>query len=126
MSGKLAKDLARNGCYGITESGPVDTACRIEDETGSSLPLSPDENRQPAAAIENENRQDRESGPVDVFMRLDAVMRATGLGRSTIYALMAAGLFPRPVKIGFGKSVAWSAIEVGQWQRARIAARDAR
>jgi prophage regulatory protein len=68
-----------------------------------------------------------ESDPIDTFMRLAAVMRVTGLGRSTIYDLMAADppLFPRSMKIGNGKAVAWSAFEILQWQRDRIAARDA-
>ena len=86
MAAQLAEDLARNGLYGISETGPVDT-----------------------------------------FLRLDAVKRATGLGRSTIYDLMSEDppRFPRPVKIGSGKAVAWPASEVAQWQRERMAARDA-
>jgi len=64
--------------------------------------------------------------PVDVvFLRLADVMRVTGLCRSVVYELMLAGLFPRPVKIGFGKSVGWISSEVLTWQVARIAARDA-
>jgi predicted DNA-binding transcriptional regulator AlpA len=63
---------------------------------------------------------------IDTFLRLDAVKRATGLGRSTIYDLMSEDppRFPRPVKIGSGKAVAWPASEVAQWQRDRMAARD--
>jgi prophage regulatory protein len=68
------------------------------------------------------------SGPVDTFLRLEAVKQATGLGRSTIYDLMAEAppRFPRPVKIGGerAKAVAWLASEVSAWQRERIAARD--
>jgi prophage regulatory protein len=64
--------------------------------------------------------------PVDTFLRLAAVMKATGLGRSTIYELVAAGLFPRPVKISAnGKAVGWPASEVAQYQRDRMAARGA-
>ena len=65
---------------------------------------------------------------VDTFLRLDAVKRATGLGRSTIYDLMAEEppRFPRPVKIGGerAKAVAWLASEIVAWQLERIAARD--
>lgn len=65
---------------------------------------------------------------VDTFLRLEAVKQATGLGRSTIYDLMAEEppQFPRPVKIGGerAKAVAWLASEVSAWQRERIAARD--
>jgi prophage regulatory protein len=92
MARQLAKDLAKNGLCGISESRVV------YQETA---PL------------------------IDTFLRLDAVKRVTGLGRSTIYDLMAAGLFPRPVKIGNGKAVAWSASEIANWQRDRMAARDA-
>ena len=35
-----------------------------------------------------------------VFARLPAVIQATGLGRSTIYRLMASGTFPAPVYLG--------------------------
>ena len=65
---------------------------------------------------------------VDTFLRLEAVKQATGLGRSTIYDLMAESppRFPRPVKIGGerAKAVAWLASEVSAWQRERVAARD--
>jgi predicted DNA-binding transcriptional regulator AlpA len=66
--------------------------------------------------------------PVDTFLRLEAVKQATGLGRSTIYDLMAEKppRFPRPVKPGGenAKAVAWLASEVAAWQREKIAARD--
>jgi predicted DNA-binding transcriptional regulator AlpA len=65
---------------------------------------------------------------VDTFLRLDAVKQATGLGRSTIYDLMAENppKFPRPVKIGGekAKAVAWLASEISAWQRERVAVRD--
>jgi predicted DNA-binding transcriptional regulator AlpA len=66
---------------------------------------------------------------LDTFLRLDDVKRVTGLGRSTIYYLMSEDppRFPRPVKIGSerGKAVAWLSSEITQWQRNRIAERDA-
>jgi prophage regulatory protein len=65
---------------------------------------------------------------LDTFLRLDDVKRVTGLGRSTIYDLMAENppRFPRPVKPGGqnAKAVAWLASEVAAWQRQKIAARD--
>lgn len=68
------------------------------------------------------------SGPVDTFLRLEAVKQATGLGRSTIYDLMAEDppRFPRPVKPGGenAKAVAWLASEVAAWQRQKVAERD--
>jgi prophage regulatory protein len=66
--------------------------------------------------------------PVDTFLRLEAVKQASGLGRSTIYDLMAEDppRFPRPVKPGGenAKAVAWLASEVAAWQRKKIAERD--
>jgi prophage regulatory protein len=69
------------------------------------------------------------AAPVDTFLRLEAVKQATGLGRSTIYDLMAEDppRFPRPVKPGGenAKAVAWLASEIAAWQRQKVAERDA-
>lgn len=46
-----------------------------------------------------------------------------GLGRSYTYALIAAGKFPRPVKVG--RASRWVQAEVDSWVQARIADRDA-
>lgn len=62
---------------------------------------------------------------LDAFLKLDDVKRATGLGRSKIYALMADGKFPKPVNPTGGRGVAWIGSEIAQWQRQRIAERDA-
>jgi prophage regulatory protein len=71
---------------------------------------------------------DRTVAHIDTFLRLDAVKKATGLGRSTIYDLMAQEPpgFPRPVKPGGpnAKAVAWVASEVSAWQRQKVAERD--
>jgi len=63
---------------------------------------------------------------LDTFLRLEDVKRATGLGRSTIYDLMAETppRFPKPVKINGGRAIAWLASEVAVWQQERIAERD--
>jgi prophage regulatory protein len=61
---------------------------------------------------------------VDTFLRLEAVKRATGLGRSTIYDLIAEKRFPRPVKLNGGRAVAWPESEVAAWQQERIKERD--
>jgi prophage regulatory protein len=58
-----------------------------------------------------------------VFLRLKSVMAATGLSRSALYAAIAAGTFPKQVKIG-AQSSAWPASEVDAWQAARVAERD--
>ncbi|MDB5617434.1 AlpA family phage regulatory protein [Tardiphaga sp.] len=62
---------------------------------------------------------------VDTFMRIDAVKAATGLGRSTIYEMMDAGKFPKPVKPNDDRAVRWLGTEIAAWQRSRIDARDA-
>ncbi len=40
------------------------------------------------------------------FLRMASVMRRIGLGRSTIYRLIAAQSFPAPVKLA-GRAVGW-------------------
>lgn len=41
-----------------------------------------------------------------------------GLSRSTIYAMMAAGEFPRPIKLG-SRAVGWRLDDIDQWFAAR-------
>lgn len=45
----------------------------------------------------------------------------TGLSRSTIYALMADGKFPRPIRLG-AKAVGWPESDVARWFSERDAA----
>lgn len=56
--------------------------------------------------------------PQPVFLRMPAVIRLTGLGRSTIYRLMAEAKFPRSVKL-CGRSVAWRHADVEKWSDER-------
>lgn len=56
--------------------------------------------------------------------RLPAVRQITGLGRSTIYRLVDAGQFPRPVPLGL-RAVGWRADEISAWLDACTAQRDA-
>ena len=44
---------------------------------------------------------------VQRFLRRAAVEQATGLPRSTIYELVSQGKFPKPIKLGGPRSVAW-------------------
>src|SRR5258708_26728960 len=53
------------------------------------------------------------------MLRLPQVIDATGLGKTTIYALQAEGDFPMRVKIT-AHSVAWVEEEVQAWLTARI------
>lgn len=52
------------------------------------------------------------------FLRLPSVMRVTGLGRSTIYRLMADGQFPRPVQVA-SRAVAWRRSDIDTWTATR-------
>lgn len=56
--------------------------------------------------------------------RLPAVKAQTGLSRSTLYALMAEGRFPKPMKLG-ERAVGWSEAEIAARLECRKAARDA-
>jgi prophage regulatory protein len=55
---------------------------------------------------------------IPVFLRLPSVIRVTGLGRSTIYRLMAEQKFPCPVRLG-PRAVAWRRSEIEAWSDAR-------
>jgi prophage regulatory protein len=56
-----------------------------------------------------------------VFLRMSSVMQMTGLGRSTIYRLMANQQFPCPVRVGV-RAVAWRRSELDVWSQTRPAA----
>jgi prophage regulatory protein len=53
-----------------------------------------------------------------IFVRLPTVLATTGLGRSTIYRLVADGSFPSPVKLG-PRAVAWRWADIESWGRSR-------
>jgi prophage regulatory protein len=55
-----------------------------------------------------------------VFLRMPTVMRMTGLGRSTIYRLIADRSFPSPVKLG-PRAVAWRRADLERWSENRPA-----
>lgn len=59
-----------------------------------------------------------------VLLRLHQVRARTGLSRSEIYRRIAAGDFPKPIKLG-ERASAWAEHEVTAWIAARIAQRDA-
>ena len=54
--------------------------------------------------------------------RLPDVLDRTGLGRSTLYALVAEGAFPAPVKLSI-RAVGWRVDEVDAWLLARARSR---
>ena len=59
---------------------------------------------------------------IRTFLRLSAVLKATGWSRATIWRKVKAGLFPAPFPIG-PKSIAWDAEEIAQWQQRCIEAK---
>jgi prophage regulatory protein len=56
-----------------------------------------------------------------IIIRLPVVINRTGLKRSTIYALIAEGRFPKQIKLGT-KASGWLESEVDQWIESRIEA----
>lgn len=57
------------------------------------------------------------------ILRLPQVMSQTGLARSTIYKLIDAGDFPKPIPI-MKRTVGWLESEIEEWICERVAARD--
>ena len=52
------------------------------------------------------------------ILRRPEVEAYTGLSRSTLYAMMAEGEFPRPLRLG-KRAVGWSAIAISEWVESR-------
>jgi len=68
--------------------------------------------------IETRTRADFPDTPPTPFMKLPTVMRWTGLGRSTIYRLIAARKFPAPVVLAI-RAVAWRLSDLERWSADR-------
>ena len=66
--------------------------------------------------------REHDKAPADpappVFLRMPNVMRLTGLGRSTIYRLIAEDKFPAQVRIGT-RAVGWRWSDLERWSAAR-------
>jgi prophage regulatory protein len=62
----------------------------------------------------------REKGKSPTLLRISSVMDRTGLPASSLYALIAAGKFPKPIKLS-ERRAAWIESEVEDWINARIA-----
>jgi prophage regulatory protein len=54
----------------------------------------------------------------NVFIRMPVVMRITGLGRSTIYRLIAEDKFPSPVRLA-KRAIAWRRVDLDRWSESR-------
>lgn len=59
-----------------------------------------------------------------LLLRLAEVRRLVGLSKPTIYRLIAAGRFPKPVKLS-KSAVAWKFDEVVAWTESLVRAREA-
>ena len=55
----------------------------------------------------------------ETFLRLPAVKKRTGFGRSHIYSIIKLGKFPKQINLG-PQSVAWIESEVSDWMEQRI------
>ena len=64
------------------------------------------------------------TGRIPPLLRLPAVLEATGLGRSTVYRMIAEHAFPAPVKLA-KRAVAWRDDDVRRWTSARPSTSDA-
>jgi prophage regulatory protein len=51
---------------------------------------------------------------IEKYLRRQAVEEITGLSRSSIYAKVSSGEFPRPVRIG-RRAVAWPESAIADW-----------
>jgi prophage regulatory protein len=63
------------------------------------------------------DRPAREPGP-GLLLRLPSVVRLTGLGRSTIYRLMAEDQFPAPVRLS-QRAIGWRLADLEEWTTSR-------
>ena len=61
------------------------------------------------------------SPPTPKFVRMPTptVLQITGLGRSTIYRLIAEKKFPVPVRVG-DRAVAWRQVDLDAWSEGRL------
>ena len=55
------------------------------------------------------------------YLRIKTVCQTTGLPPSTLYAKMAAGEFPKPVKLG-KRAVGWISTDIDDWKRQQLEA----
>jgi prophage regulatory protein len=59
----------------------------------------------------------------EIFIRRKALEAKLGLSCSTIYAMMAADKFPRPIKIG-RRAVGWRNTDIQAWVLSKVDAAD--
>lgn len=62
---------------------------------------------------------------IDPILRRKDVTEAVSLSSSTIYAMVAKGNFPRPIKLSNGgRASGWLLSEINTWKQSRLAERD--
>lgn len=66
----------------------------------------------------NVNTADTAGSDASPFLRMWAVTRMTGLGRSTIYRLVAQDKFPSPVRLA-NRAIAWRRTDLERWTEGR-------
>lgn len=74
----------------------------------------------PSVFIPTGDYDDQEKPTRLRILRRKQVESRTGLSRSTIYARIAEGSFPRPIDLGGGRAVGWVEREIEAWLRSRI------
>ncbi|RWL14876.1 MAG: AlpA family phage regulatory protein [Mesorhizobium sp.] len=57
------------------------------------------------------------------ILRREEVEKRLGLSRASIYAMMAEGKFPKPIRLN-ERAVGWVSAELDEWVEAKMAARD--
>lgn len=62
--------------------------------------------------------QPADTNTMTLFLRISVVMRLTGLGRSTIYRMMAEDSFPQPVRLT-RRLIAWRRADLDRWTETR-------
>jgi prophage regulatory protein len=60
--------------------------------------------------------RDQETRPT--FLRLPAVLKETGLGRSTIYRMVAEQTFPAPFRLS-KRVIGWRRVDIDAWTATR-------
>lgn len=79
----------------------------------NAQPVAPNKRTKKPATTPPQDRPTR-------LIRLPEVLSRVGLSRSTIYARIAEGSFPAPVRLG-EKSVAWAEASISNWIEERLA-----
>ena len=68
--------------------------------------------------LQSNSPSNGQNQPSTVFLRMHSVMKITGLGRSTIYRLVASQKFPSPVRLT-SRAVAWRSTDIDAWSENR-------